>query len=189
MKKTFPSGVPVRSLGDADQGYPGNAEIVEDFPYYRQLAGTAVDENDVGPGGDLGLVVVSCVCVVSGVAICGSLVFQTCFGGFQFPGVFLIGLDQAGKAAGENFAHHAVVVARRERFLGFDVELCGSAPSRSLRAPATIMAPTGLRALDVAVVVDLNAASADESSPKLARQGLRAIARSGRTGLGQALPC
>ena len=65
-------------------------------------------------------------------------------------------LDQAGEAAGQHFAHHGVIVAGRE-FGGLDVEFAILVFLEAF-GPGHDEGADGMRALDMGIVIDLDAA-------------------------------
>ena len=115
------AGVAVGSLGNADDGDVAQAEVGQHLAGDLELAGAAVDQDEIGPIGKL--VVVGSSSSASRRYRAGSGLAGVVDGrrGSRSGGSVLLG-GEALEAARQNLAHHGVVVARRE-VCRADVEL------------------------------------------------------------------
>jgi len=129
--KNLASGVAIDALGNADQGHIVDAKLLDNRADRVQLAEAAIDQNEVGPGAEP-------------VFITRSVGFRTDL------------LEQSRKPALHDFAHHAVIVARREIFV-LDVELAVLVLGEPVRARHDHAADR-VGPHDVAVVVNFDAA-------------------------------
>ncbi len=145
----LPPGIPVRSLGNADQRNVGDPEAFKRFTCGGQLPLAAVDQHQVGPGGHFhhGRIrqAVAVFVLLRGNRIgfdfrCGQCTF-----------VFL---QKPGEPARQDFAHHAVVVPGDQVFR-LDVELAVMGLRKAF-GTRDDHAADRIGAHDVRVVVDLD---------------------------------
>ena len=129
-EELFPPRIAFLALGDADKGhFLGQVERGDHLAHGVELSGAAVDEHHIGPVRHAG-------------------VFHLVGFGIAFAG-------EPGKAAGQHFAHHAEVVARRD--IGLDVEGAIVLFRKALLASHHHRAHR-IGARNVRVVIDFNAA-------------------------------
>src|SRR6478609_2138394 len=152
-EESFHPGVPIRALGDGNERHVDDAERREGLLCRAQLAAAAVDNDEIGPRRVS--IAIRATGDVDRLARLRSRAGRTRHRARRL-------VHQPLETAAQHLPHHAEVVARHQ-VGGTDIEFAVLVFLEPLR-PGDDHGADGVAALDVAVVVDLDAA-------RRARQG------------------